>query len=491
VGKRNANGEGTIYHRKDGRYEAAAYFLTTAGIRKRIRVYGTTRAEVAEKLVAVQAQAHRGIPVPDRMPRLGNYLDYWLKEVVKPNRRPKTHELYELTVRLYLRPALGTRPLNKLSVPMVQTFLNQQLAQGHSLRKVQVMRTVLSAALTRAMREEVLSRNVARLVELPAWIRGEVHPWTADEAKQFLSAARSHPLYPAYLLLMLYGLRRGEVLGLRWQDIDVNAGEIHIRQQLQRLNTGLQQGPVKTNAGRRDLPLVGLARDALQAHHARQLGMRLRAGSLWAGTESQSGLVFTSATGRPEEPGNFVRSFHELCAKHRIRRIKLHHIRHTAATLLKNLGVPARDAQVILGHSQISVTQEIYQHADMASRKTALDKVEALFLRAPNSDGCRQPLPSLLGATPVDEYSVLGGPGGTRTLDILLKRSSQNSQTDSLTDVLEVLKERTEQWILGQVAVTYCRQILPTHQVRRPRELWSVVQTWLDEPSKEPPCGAA
>src|SRR6516225_5337313 len=125
-----------------------------------------------------------------------------------------------MTSRLYLIPGLGSRRLTSLTVPIVQQFLNQRLEKGDSVRKVQVMRSVLSAALTRAVREELILRNVARLAELPQWQRGTVRPWSADEARQFLAASRSDALYPAFLMLILYGLRRGETLGLRWEDID-------------------------------------------------------------------------------------------------------------------------------------------------------------------------------------------------------------------------------------------------------------------------------
>ena len=151
--------------------------------------------------------------------------------MVAANRRPATYALYEMTTRIYLKPALGTAPLARLSASRVQTFLNGQLAAGQSIRQVQVMRTVLSSALTRAMREELLMRNVARLAELPAWERQAVVPWTAAEARGFLTAAHGDPLYPAFVLLLLYGLRRGEVLGLRWADVDLDGGEIRIRQQ--------------------------------------------------------------------------------------------------------------------------------------------------------------------------------------------------------------------------------------------------------------------
>src|SRR3712207_5482559 len=134
-----ANGEGTIYRRKDGRWEGAAYLQTTSGKRKRVRVYGHSHVEVRDKLTELKARAQQGVPVPDKAWRVGEYLDYWLENVVRPNLRPKTIQQYESVSRLYLKPGLGSIKLTDLSVPLVQAFLNEQAttttSQGHSLRK--------------------------------------------------------------------------------------------------------------------------------------------------------------------------------------------------------------------------------------------------------------------------------------------------------------------------------------------------------------------
>lgn len=483
--RRNANGEGSIYRRKDGRYEAAVLVTTNTGQKKRCRVYGNTRQEAHEKLTAIKAQVGQGIPMPDRTWRLGAYLDHWLEDVVRINRRPATHELYEMVVRRYLKPGLGSFSLNRLSVPIVQTFLNKQLADGHSVRKVQIMRTVLSAALTRAVREELLVRNVARLVELPASTPREITPWTATEARHFLSTARAHPLYPAFLLLILYGLRRGEVLGLRWCDVDRTEGLLHIRQQLQRLSSGLHIGPLKTRAGHRDLPLLNLARKTLLAERFEQQHAGTAAATDDAHTER---LVFTTQSGHPVEPKNLVRAFHQLCDANGIRRIKLHHLRHTTATLLKDLGVPVRDAQLILGHSQISVTQEIYQHDTLETRRHSLEQIEALFLRQPyiNRERCRQKLPSTLSFG----GQFLGGPGGARTLDTLLKRWDLQVLRSPLTEVMLAVRDCAMQWLLGRVAVKNCRQLLAPAPVRGPRDLLAFTTSWLNESTEEAPCSA-
>lgn len=176
-------------------------------------------------------------------------------------------------------------------------------------------------------------------------------------------------------MLIFYGLRRGEALGLRWEDIDFDAGTIKIRQQLQRIRGGLLLAPVKTSAGKRDLPLLDLVRDALKLQEAQQAAYRLDMGSAWP----ETGLVFTARTGRPIEPRNLVRSFRRICDSNDIRAIKVHHLRHTVGSLLKDLKVPARDAQTILGHTRISTTLEIYTDTDEAARREALTKLHDLL----------------------------------------------------------------------------------------------------------------
>jgi integrase len=200
-------------------------------------------------------------------------------------------------------------------------------------------------------------------------------PWTPVEALAFLGAARDDPLYPAFVLLLLYGMRRGEVLGLRWQDIDFDSKVVRVRQQIYRAGGQLHIGPVKTRAGNRNLPLLGLARTALTARQEAQESDRARLGTAWADT----GLVFTTRTGGPVEPRNFGRSFTRICDHESVRKIRLRAFRHTTASLLKDLGVPARDAQAILGHSHISTTQQIYTHVDEAARRDAVTRINKLL----------------------------------------------------------------------------------------------------------------
>lgn len=363
MARRNSNGEGTIYRRKDGRYEGAVYVLAATGTKKRVRVYGATRAEVHTKLTEAKSKNDQGIPTPDKNWLLGDYLDRWLAEVIEPTRKPTTYDLYESNIRRYLKPGIGHISLVKLSVSTLQQYLNQQLANGKTVRKVQTLREVLSSALTRAMREELLSRNVARLVEVREVQSSEAEsfePWTPKEARTFLTAAAGHKWFPAFLISTLYGLRRGEVLGLRWADIDFTKGVIRVRQQVFRARGKVQIGPVKTKAGVRDLPLLPVVGQVLQ-YWSRQHDHNLE------------GLVFTTSARGPIEPQNYTRAFLRICARHQIRRIRLHDERHGTATLLADLGVPDKDIQRIMGHSNISITQKIYMHGRLTTRREAMN----------------------------------------------------------------------------------------------------------------------
>jgi integrase len=442
---RHANGEGSIYRRKDGRYEAAAYLLTTSGTRKRVRVYARTRAEVHDRLTEAKAKVQAGTPIPDRQVRLGEYLDYWLEQVVKPNKRPATYAQCEMIIRLYIRPGLGDLPLSRLTVRGVQSFLNQKIIEGHSVPKLQVIRKVLSAALTCAMRDELVGRNVARLVQLPKHDVAEVHPWSADEIKHFLNAAKTHPLYPAFLLLGLYGMRRGEVLGLSWQNIDFEQGVIHVRQQLQRGEDGLQLGPLKTKAGRRNLPLLGMVRDALLTQQARQASL------------VHQGLIFTAVGGRPLEASTLVRSFQRICRENGIRLIRVHDMRHSLTTLLKDMQLPVRDAQLILGHARVSTTQEIYEHGNVELQRDALGKIEKLFMRTVGSVSVRCRQFSRQGSFFGDLFTTIncGAGEGTLTPGLILGKSDKTTIKDRVTEVVSAVKRAQRQWLVGVVAVRF------------------------------------
>ena len=165
MARRNSNGEGTVYRRKDGRYEGATYVLTVNGVRQRLRVYGATRKEAEHKLQALRTRADIGAPVPARETKVGDFLSHWLETIVRPTKRPRTYVLYASLTERYLRPQFGKKFLGRLSVSELQNYFNEQLRQGRSLRVVQQQRTALSSALTAVSRA---TRNCPEAASRPA-----------------------------------------------------------------------------------------------------------------------------------------------------------------------------------------------------------------------------------------------------------------------------------------------------------------------------------
>ncbi|WP_432587757.1 site-specific integrase [Streptomyces sp. HD1123-B1] len=366
--KRNPNGAGTITRRKDGRYQAAVYVLQPDGTRARKFTYGKTWTECDNKRRELLAKVDGGIPVPTRSAKLAEWLPYWLDNVIKPNRKRTTYSKYAMHIRLYLVPMLGAKRLESLGPRHVRTFL-AELARKTTAATAKEAHRVLRTALTAACREELVTRNVASLVEAPKVNSRETTPWSLDETLRFLEEARRDPLYAAFVLAIAMGLRRGEVLGLRWSDVDLDKRVIRVGNQVQRIGGELYQDTTKTGKIRPvPLPLICLA--ALRWHRLRLTG-----------APAPHALVFTTRTGRPIEPRNLNRSFSRLTAAAGLRRIRLHDARHGCATLLTAAGVAPRVLMEILGHSQISITMDVYTHVAQDTQREAISHMDRLLKR--------------------------------------------------------------------------------------------------------------
>jgi len=382
--RKRPNGGGSITKRKDGRYHGRAFVLMPDGSRKRVSVYGRTWAETDAKLAELIRNTRHGVPTPTGSMKLGDYLDHWLEHVVKAQLRPSTYASYEVCIRLHIKPALGSKPLRQLTPADVRTFLhtkaNERDEAGRrrlSPRTVQYLHAILRAALQQAVREELLARNVAQLVQPPRVPHEEVRPLDEDEVRAFLAAGRTDRLYAAYLLMIGVGLRRGEVLGLHWTDIDLNARVLRVRRTLQRVNGRLIFTEPKTPRSRRTVPLPRACAAALRWHRLRQQHECAIAGRSW----DPDGLVFTTRAGRPVEPRNFNRSVYAVCDRAGIRRIRVHDLRHTCASLLLARGVDARTIMDTLGHSAISLTLDLYAHVMPPAQRAAAEAMDTVLQR--------------------------------------------------------------------------------------------------------------
>ncbi|MXQ56456.1 tyrosine-type recombinase/integrase [Streptomyces sp. SID4956] len=398
-GKRG-NGEGSIYPYKNG-YAAYVWVTKPDGKRARKYAYGKTREEVHEKWLNLHAEAKRG-PVATRHPTVGAFLSYWLDSVVKPNLAPLSYVSYEGSVRLYIAPHLGSKRLDRLTVRDVREWVTklstvcQCCAQGKdakrearrrrccavgecceaypSRRVVQAARDALRAALTHAVAEELISKNVASLVKVPKPRRRRIKPWSVAEASQFLTdaAARDDHLFAAWVLVLCLGLRRGEVLGLTWKSVDFERGELYVDHQIQRAGRQILHRETKTEDSDDFLPLPALCLKALRMRRAQQIGDRKAAGELW---QNSHDLVFTTKYGTPIEPGNLTRMFALRARRAGLREIPLRNTRHTCSSLLVALKVHPKVAQRILRHSQIAMTMEVYAEASEEEVRAAIGKL--------------------------------------------------------------------------------------------------------------------
>lgn len=399
MAKKNANGEGTIYERKDGRWEGTAYVLTSDGTYKRRSVYGRTWDDAHEKLIRLKADSQNGVPVSVMKSTVAEYLSYWLEHVSKPKVRRVTWANYESLVRNYIAPGLGKKKVARLTARDVRAFLTtvartcQCCAQGKdtarpeskrrccalakccgkypSHRTVRFLLVILRSALQHAVQEDDLPRNVARKVALSVGTSREIEPLSVEEGRKLLAAARGHQLWAVYELAVRLGLRRGEVLGLSWRDVDLVEGVISIRRSLQRVSGELALRETKTRRSVRRLALPPECVRALRARRAQQRADRLAAGEKWQASD----LVFTTRNGTPIEPRNLNRSFEALSKRAGIRQVRFHDLRHTCASLLHEQGADARTIMEVLGHSSIRVTMDVYTFVRLDTQRAALGRI--------------------------------------------------------------------------------------------------------------------
>ena len=378
---RRGPNEGNIYQRKDGRWEGRVHVgYDEHGRRMRKSFYGHTRREVQVQLDKARRDLQEGLPVGgDARVTVGRFLVRWLTDVARPTVRPRTYQTYESYVRVHLAPAIGRIPLQRLGPADVQRLLNAKLAAGLSPQTVHHLRAVLRRALNQAVRWGILARNPAILVDGPRVPRYEVPAMDPADARRLLEAVRGDRLEALYTVALSIGLRQGEVLGLRWQDVDLDRATLSVRFALQRIAGQLQLVEPKTRQSRRTLALPERVVTSLRQHRARQLREKLWAASRWR----ESGLVFTSSIGTPLDGTNVTHHLQDLLEAAGLPRMRFHDLRHACASLLIAQGVHPRVVMETLGHSQIGLTMNLYAHVLPALQREAAGQMEAILAGEP------------------------------------------------------------------------------------------------------------
>lgn len=372
--KRGA-GEGSIFRRKeDGLWVGSVDLGRRDGQRRRRAVYGRTRREVQDK-VATLLRAHQLGTVPSTgTGTVAQFLTTWLENSARPRLRPSTYRSYSDLITLHLIPGIGHVRLDRLAPTQVQAMLNAKVAGGLSPRRVEFMRAVLRTALNQAIKWEMLTRNAAALADSPRVTRRPVQVLSPEEAQRLLEAARGDRFEALYAVALSLGLRQGETLGLRWQDVDMKDQRLTVVYALQRVDGKLRLVEPKTARSRRSIKLPQVIAELLVEHRKRQVEDRLLAGGRW----QQSDLVFTTTIGTPLDGAMVTHRFPQLLASAGLPRIRFHDLRHSCASLLLAQGVSPRVVMETLGHSQISLTMNTYTHvmpAAQAEAANAMDRI--------------------------------------------------------------------------------------------------------------------
>src|SRR5664279_3610817 len=372
---RRSKGEGTVYKRPDGTWVAQVDLGWVGGRRRRRTVYAKTERAVLAKRDEVRAQITKGVDLTAPPKTLTQWLTEWLTTVKSSDGTgPATIARYDQITRVHLIPQLGTVKLAALTPRHVQSLLLklQGVAAPATIVKVH---GVLRNALADAERMDLVSRNVAKAVRPPRLSRTERRSLTPAEAGTLLSHLKGDRLEAVFIVALSTGLRRGEVLGLRWQDVDLEGRVLFVRQALQRVDRALKMVPPKTHRSSRPIPLPQFAVTAFSQQKVRQANDRRLVGRAW----EDGGLVFTTEIGTPLEPRNVNRRFYAARSAAGLEWVRLHDLRHAFATVLLDQGEGLRTVMDLLGHSTIRLTADTYGHVLPSRARKAADVIDKVL----------------------------------------------------------------------------------------------------------------
>jgi integrase len=350
---------------------------------KRRYVYGDTQKAVRDQVRELIGQVENGTLTEPTKIVFGEWLRTWIQDYMKPALRQTTWESYHTQVEKHLLPSLGHIPLRQVQTAHLQRLYNDKLQGGRADGKqgglsptsVRYIHAVAHGALEQALQEGLIVRNPAKAVRLPQKVKKQMRTLDGAGVSAFLSQARQTRYYAAFLLELATGLRRGELLGLRWQDIDFDAGTLRVEQQLVLTRDGIAFQAPKTPLSRRTIGIPETAVKQLRVHRRESAQEKLLLGDLY----DDCGLVFAHEDGRPVNPRAFTRVFERVVRRAGLPRMAFHDLRHTFATLSLQEGVSVRTIQETLGHHAASFTMTTYAHVTDSMRREATDKIGRLL----------------------------------------------------------------------------------------------------------------
>jgi integrase len=380
--KRRGRGEGSIRQRTDRRWEVRIDLgRGSDGQRRRKSAFATTQADAVRLLRKLGGRVADGQVLTTSTPTLATFIEEWF-ETNRDSWRPSTLRGYRGAIDGYLVKAFGPVRLEKLTPQRIQRWLLNEKAEHGARRRVSLSHAVLRSALSSAQRMQLVSINAAALVRVPVPAKRPNQVLTVEQAIAFQRVAMTHRLGALFTVALACGLRLGEATGLRWEDVDLETGEVRIRQQLQWVGKRLVLEPLKTAKSRRTLVLPEICLRALRAHRTSQLEERMKAGADWHDT----GLVFTIGRrgagrrlGTALHPRNVLRTLHALLEAADLPRVRFHDLRHSAASLLIAAGVELVEVSMLLGHSELRVTADLYSHLQKQTAARAARRMDAVL----------------------------------------------------------------------------------------------------------------
>ena len=380
MAKKRANGEGSIRKRSDGRWEARYTVGHDPVTGKQIfkNVLGKTQTEVKEKLAAKLAEAQKiDVVVSDKM-TVGDWMDTWLENFEKPNMRASTYESYEGNIRLHVKPGIGDLTMSKVTTLDLQKFFNALLTDGRierkesknkpkglSVKTVSNIRTMLYSAFEKAVAEHLIFTNPVAGCKLPKREKQEMKTMPVEDLGRFFTEAKASGKFELYYVEFSTGLRRGELLGLKWEDVDYEKKTLTIRRQVIRVQGHIEEGPLKTKNAYRTVAIGDDVIDILKDLQERE-GKR-------------SPYLFPSPNGGPQDPDSVLPMFKRILKRAGLPEMRFHDCRHTFCKIALANGVDFKTLSSMLGHYSVSFTLDVYGHVTDDMKRDAADKVSGVL----------------------------------------------------------------------------------------------------------------
>lgn len=375
--RRSVHGGGSVYLRQSEGRERWVAAIKDPETGKRMERYAKSQKEAYELLEQMKGEIKQGTLVTSSHQTVEKYLLDWFESVQKQMVRSTTYLRQEPILRKVILPALGHIQLQKLTPQHIQKLYAAKSNEGWKASTIRNIHKILHKALENAVRWKLIPRNVSEQVSLPRQVKHKPRTLTKEQTVQLLKASQGHPLEPLVVLALTTGMRHGEIAALRWHDVNLATGTLEVKRTVTFISGhGYVEGEPKTEKSNRTIMLPKLAVRSLERHRLRQLEMRLKAGSLWQDRD----LVFCNAFGNYRNPATTSQRFHRLLARTGLPPMRIHDLRHSAATLLITvMKMPPNLVQELLGHDDIETTLGLYTHPDSEMQRPMMDALDDLF----------------------------------------------------------------------------------------------------------------